>query len=203
MFLFHFSFFFCNAFLHPPLPLSVFISVIRAWYCSARLVAFFCRRVFIKDKMIHIHVVRRRHTKNSEWGSKDLRRRKGKKKKKERIAKHNVTQRRYTSVLSSQTAAWDHDVLLRMDVKLRNDNRYKKKAPPGSQVHFRPSQTNTERLKKILKKQAKRMETWIPLLGGSLEFPPLSKRRRSTRRWHHGVALLQVKGSPSPTFPQH
>lgn len=76
-------FFFCNAFLHPPLPLSVFISVIRAWYCSARLVAFFCRRVFIKDKMIHIHVVRRRrHTKNSEWGSKDLRRRERKKKRK-------------------------------------------------------------------------------------------------------------------------
>lgn len=80
-FSFFFFFFFCNAFLHPPLPLSAFISVIRAWYCSARLVAFFCRRVFIKDKMIHIHVVRHRHTKNSEWGSKDLRRRERKKRK--------------------------------------------------------------------------------------------------------------------------
>lgn len=45
--------------LFSTLIVSVFISVIRAWYCSARLVAFFCRRVFIKDKMIHIHVVRR------------------------------------------------------------------------------------------------------------------------------------------------
>lgn len=58
---FHFSFFFATLFSTLISPFSVFISVIRAWYCSARLVAFFCRRVFIKDKMIHTHMVRRCH----------------------------------------------------------------------------------------------------------------------------------------------
>lgn len=63
--------------------------------------------------------------KNFEWVSKDLRRERKKKKKSVRRAKHDVNQQRYTSVLLSRAATCDHNVLLRMDVKLRNINKHK------------------------------------------------------------------------------
>lgn len=143
---FIFLFFFCNAFLHPPLPLSVFISVIRAWYCSARLVAFFCRRVFIKDKMIHIHVVRRRrHTKNSEWGSKDLRRRERKKKRKNSQTQDSAALHFSARVSGGRMRSRR---VAENGCEIKKQQIQKKRPQPGSQVHIRPSQTNTRKTKK-------------------------------------------------------